>query len=555
MFKVIKKHRSILLLLVLGFILLRFSGLDLPYHQDENKWIGITMAGIPHPPLTGVFLVSANWFFGSEHLRFLPFILGIINLLLLYWLVNYKYGKIEAIWSSLFFIVSFYSVLASLMVDTDGQVLPLFFLLSASTYYKWRDCFDFKKRLGWGILLLFFVLAGFLVKLSFVIALGALALDFLYSQKNKISRKLMIKCLGVLFALAFFLTFLFFIARHIIPTFDLSRSFAHWKVFFALSDRNFLQTGIQFFKAVMYASPLLVAPLLFLTKDLAKKLSFFIFFLVLGLIFYLLLFDFSSGALDRYFQFMIVPLSVISGVVMTHILQSAGGQIWEKSRRFIILGLLISAGVFFLQFVPHFVPSLWPKTEWFNRALSFKWNFVFPFTGGSGPLGFYISWLFMAVVWLLSLSLTIMAFLKSQWRKPIWVLILILGLTYNAVFIEEYLFGKINGNPNYLLEKTLVFIENNNDIKKVINYNNIGLYKLTKIGKFERRLYVAPKHEAVYAEELPKFKGHFMVIDMPRLDPNGPYAKYFSSCGVVYEAYSQKISSKVYDCRKVTYSP
>ena len=555
MFKAIQKHHVILILLVLGFILLRFSGLDLPYHQDENKWIGVTMDGIPHPPLTGLFMISADRLFGSDHLRLLPFLLGVINLFLLYYLVRYKFGKTEALWSILIFTVSFYSVLASLMVDTDGQVLPFFFLLSALSYYKWQDSADFKHKLRWGILLALFILAGFLVKLSFVIVLGALVLDFLYAQKNKITRPLLIKCLGIFFALIFFLGFVFFVARYIVPVLDLSRSLAHWKVFFALSDRNFLQTGIQFFKAILYASSLLVLPFFFLTKDLAKKLSFFIFFLVIGLFFYLLLFDFSSGALDRYLEFTVVPLSIISGVVMSGIFKQTESSGREKMGRLITLGLLISAGIFLLQFIPHFTPPLWPKTEWFHRFLSLRWNFVFPFTGGSGPLGFYVSWLFIILVWLLSIFLVLLVFFKTQWRKQIWILIFILGLVYNAVFVEEYLFGKINGNPNYLLEKAIIFIEHNKDIEKVINYNNIGINKLTRIGKFERRLYVAPKHEAFYVEELSKFKGHYMVIDMPHLDPNSLYAKYFSSCEVIYERYSKKISSRVYDCRKVTFHP
>ena len=65
---------------------------------------------------------------------------------------------------------------------------------------------------------------------------------------------------------------------------------------------------------------------------------------------------------------------------------------------------------------------------------------------------------------------------------------------------------------------------------------------------------ILPFLNVCFAEELPKFKGHYMVIDIPRLDSSGPYIKYFSSCEVVYKAYSQKISSKVYDCRKVKFS-
>ena len=72
-----------------------------------------------------------------------------------------------------------------------------------------------------------------------------------------------------------------------------------------------------------------------------------------------------------------------------------------------------------------------------------------------------------------------------------------------------------------------------------------------KLNKYERRLYVAPKFEPFNREKMSKFEGHYLVIDIPRLDSNSFYAKYFSLCNVIFESFSQEITAKVYDCKNV----
>ncbi len=552
----LKNPKFYVILIFTLFVVLRLWGLDLPYHQDEWHWPGIGRDGLAslgsfvQPPLTVLVFVFAFKVFGPDHLRFLPFVLGIVNFWLLFFLVKKRFSLNAALWAVLFFSVGFYNVLASLMVDTDGQVLPFFFLLSAAAYYNWSESLSGRKKVVWGIVLAALVFFGFLTKASFAIAFGALALDFLYSRKHLLTRQNLLKV--VLITVGLF--GLFFLATlgvmSILPNANVSRPLTYWKHFAVFSNRNYLQISIQFLKALLYSSPLLLAPLLFLTKESAKKLRLFVIFLILGLIFYLALFDFSSGALDRYFQFMIVPLSIIGGVLASNIFKPM--EIRSKLK-FISAGFALAVGVFLLQFLPHYVPALYPKTEWFNRALGLRWNFVFPFTGGSGPEGFYISWLFMALVWLATAILAVLGLIKTNWRKPVWTMILIVGFLYNAVFIEEYLFGRINGNPNVLARNAVNFIKNNQDISKVITYNNTSGPELAKIGKYQRRLYIAPKFESSYEDILKNFKGHYLVIDIPRIHPSSPYAKYFLSCAVIYEDYSKKISAKIYDCRNAIY--
>lgn len=542
MIDIFKKQKFLLILILAVFIFIRFLGVHSPYHQDEYKWAQILnpafglVGAIPHPPLGEKILSFGAKIFGYDNLRFIPFIFGILNLILIYWLVKMRFGAKEALWSILLFTVSFYSLLASLMVDTDGQILPFFFLLSMICYYNYLN----NKKNIWGALLLIFMLLGFLVKLSFIIAIGAIVLEFLYSKREQLDKKMLLKySVGILGFLIFLAAALLKI-NLIFPNFNFAGKLSYWEHFVNFSNRGYLQIIIQTLKAVFYASPLLLLPLFLLNKELREKLRLFLIFLVLGMIFYLVCFDFSGGALDRYLQFVVVPLCIISGVVVADI---------KIRKKYVFGGVIISLVLFFLQFIPHFVPPQYPKTEWFSRVLHFKWNFLFPFSGGSGPLGFYVSWLFIALSWLASAVLLALIFFKPNLKKSLLVAILIIGLTYNFVFAEEYLFGKINGSPNILLRDALNFISQNKEIQKVTTYNDTGAYELINMGKYRKRIYIMPGSEEYHKISLTQYKEHYLVIDIPRINPSSIYSKYFSSCKIIFERASDSISAKVYDCR------
>jgi len=557
------KNKSLVLIvgIFVLFLVLRVPSLDRPFYQDERIWVGLEgrgindLSGIPHPPLSALTYLGAVNLFGVDHLRYLPFLLGIANFWLLFLLVKNQFSRTAAIWSVFFFSIGYFSILASLMLDTDGQLLPLFFLLSVTAYYKWRGGIKGRRRLLWIAILGLSILCGFLVKVSFIIAFIAIILDFLYSRAYILSRSQLLKTIFVIFgllvvALLIVLASLLLLSNSNSISESLSSPVSYWKHFFVLSGRNYLQITVQAFKALIYASPLFVLPLLFLTRDLARKLRLFLLYISLGLIFYLVLFDFSSGALDRYLQFVIVPMSLIAGVVMKNIFHHPGTQ---NGRKFLLASFIIMTALFLAQFLSHSVPALYPKAEWFNDVITLRWNFLLPFTGGSGPMGFYVSWLFIGLTWLLTIVLAFAALIKVRYRRIIWVMILMIGFLYNGIFIEEYTFGKINGSSPTLLKHTTAFIKSNENIRKIITYNNIGNFELGRMGKFEGRLYVAPKFEANYIDILNNFTGHYLVIDVPRIDPESPYSKLFSSCSAIYEEHSRAISSKIYDCNEKTH--
>ena len=257
-----------------------------------------------------------------------------------------------------------------------------------------------------------------------------------------------------------------------------------------------------------------------------------------------MLFDFSRGALDKYLMFAIVPLAVIVGMILKDKLKntdlSAG----------IIIGLALSFLLVALNFLPQAVVALYPKTEWFGRVLHGDWNVLTPLNGGSGPMGFYISFLFIAGSYTVSLVVAVVVMIKKQWRSGAAVILVIIGLTYNLVFAQELFFGGINGSAPKVLDETIGFISSRAAIKKVMTFNDSGAGPLSLMGKYAGRIYATPDGESGYRKKFSEFDGNYLVVDMPRFNPNGLYYKFFANCDILFQSVSKNISGKVYDCSR-----
>lgn len=554
------------------YIVLHISGLGIPYHQDEYKWVLyshpelVPPGTVPHPPLTELVYgkVFGPWA-GDNNFRLIPAGFGLLNLFLLFYLAKIVFDKKTALWTTGLYVVSFFSLLATLMVDVDGAVMPAFFLILCIGYFKLRaKSFELSRHWVWFVILAVGAVGGFLVKVSGVLPIFALALDFgiekgFFKDKKRIIKYALGGVLGIL-ALGLIL----YLSKYIFPFFNLEYSFGYWKHFAVFGDRGWLQTFIQFVKALMYASPLLILPLFFITKDIWYKTRPFFLFIFIGLAFYLFAFDFSLGALDRYLQFLVIPLCVIAGAVFSRKCfvnepcetrrseheEFSSKKISVRENKSIFWLAPILVAIFCLQFFNHFVPPHYPKTEWLERALSLKWNFLFPFTGGSGPTGFYVSFAFIATVWICSLVFAFWAMRKAEFKRGSLVAILVLGLLYNGVFIEEYLWGKINGSPYGLFKEAKSLIIENPNIGQVFVYNDVGGFEIRQTGKYFRRLYAAPQFEAEYAEIFRNFNGHILFINIPQVAKNSLYQNYFEKyCKSIFDKTDRYITAQILACR------
>lgn len=542
------KTRLIFIGLLILFVAVRVPGLSTPYHQDEFKTAIAAEAGLSeasafltHPPLTALLFRADALIFGGGNLRLLPLLFGLISVAFLFFVVRRRFDERAALWAVFLYAVSFYGVWSSLMLDTDGAILPALFLAAVYCYDRAKDDREHARR--WVGFLVLALLAGFLVKLSFVLVAGALAADFLFERRRELTLR------HVAYASAIALSFALLVGAAVIaikflnPAFNISGMISHALYYVHWSGRSYLQVVIQVIKAVFYLSPLLIAPLFFVSKDILRKATPFLWYLALGFVFYFILFDFSRGALDKYLMFTIVPLCVISGAALSSFFSFFS---LREHMRAVIVGTLVSIVLIALLFVSPEVVPLYPKTEWFSRVVNGDWNILTAFNGGSGPVGFYMSFLVIASSFLVAGAAALLGRARKFLLGMAAVVIVCVGVTYNMAFMEEFSFGKVYGNVEAVLNSTVAYLKTADDIKRISTHNDIGAYQLKQIGKYDGSHFTAaPQFETAARAIFPAFKGAFLVIDLP-LFYDGFYRDFFSSCTILFTARSGVITSTVY---------
>ncbi len=546
---------AVLILLVV-FSALRLPGIHKSYYQDEYKWPlysdpSIYPPGsVPHPPLTEFIYRVVAPHFGYTNFRVVPFLFGFANVVLLYIYVRRAYGRMPAIISTSVFTLSFFSVLASLMIDTDGQILPFFFLLCLIFY---REATVQLEKRNWKqftihvVLLALALLLGLMVKVSFFLVPAAIVLHALWINRKRFTKRALLLFGGGVVGLVLIFIGLLFASRFIFAGFNLAFAIKYWE-HFAVADRNVFQIFIQVAKATLYTSPLLALGILYSKRIADKTNAVLYFFLGCALIFYVVLFDFSLGALDRYFEFVVVPLSILTGLAIHHYLykhqESARGM-----KMTTIYAVIISLGIYMLQYVSHSILPLHPKAAWLEAFTHLRLTILYPFSGGSGPNGFYVSLLFIVVAWAVVHALWLASLVFKKHAARIFFVGLLIGLVYNGVFYAEYMFGMLNGNSQKVLNSALEYIQSHKEVDQVVTYNDMGGYDLRRMGKYKRRMYADPAFEAEYEKFFKEFKKYYLVVHVPELNPTSVYGRFLSTCTVVWQTRDKAIPGELYDCR------
>lgn len=546
-----KRELVVVLVLLAAFICVRLPGLSLPYHQDEAKIGEIVRSHMVgalsgHPPLTELLYRWAGALTGPDHLRLIPLVFGVLSAVLLYAIVRRRSGVYAALAALSLYAICMYGVFASLMVDTDGAVLPTLFLAAVYAYDRFRHAASSRDSHVWLSVLAFALIVGFLTKLSFILVLGALILDYIFEMRHRLTRGLIIR--AALAALGCSLIGLVAIAgaHFFLPSFDVSQTIIHALSYVRFEGRGYMQILIQAVKAVFYVSPLLLVPLVLMSKEALAKNRIFVVYLALGAFFYFVLFDFSQGALDKYLMYIIVPLAAIVGTILSKALHGLTGRSLGVGA---LLGVGSAAVLVAFNFLSPEVMPLYPKTEWISEIAHGNWNILFPFTGGDGPIGVYVSFLFLAGGYIISGIFVFAARLVPRARHAFLVALIVVGIAFNAIFVEEFLFGRINGSAPDALRASLAYIAEN-DVKAVISHGETGAYELRGMGKFAGRFYAVPGYEEGHRALFAKHTGKYLVVNVPLLNSGSFYGKFFATCELEFATSSGVIKAYVYDCAK-----
>ncbi len=546
-----KREVVVVLVILLAFIAIRVPGLSLPYHQDEWKMGEIMRSHIvgglaAHPPLSELTYRWTASIVGADHMRVTPLLFGAVSLLLLYAVVRRRAGEMAALIAAGLYTLSTYSVFSSLMIDVDGALLATILLFAIYTYDRFLSSVSFRASVSWLVLAASACIVGLLTKLSAILIVGALLSDYLWEKRGHITpRMLWYGFLGMAGAITLSVLGVFLL-RAVVPGFDLQEIITHILYYVNFAHRGYFQTAIQASKAVMYLSPLLVVPLLLLDSAVFARTRVFFVYLGLAFVFFFVIFDFSHGALDKYLLLTVAPLSGIAGAILA-------SRISGLTKRDMYLGAMLGAPLaiilFALNFLPHDVVPLHPKGAWVGRVLSGDWRILFPFTGGNGPIGVYLSVLFIGASFIVCAVLAALA----RWgflSRAYLVALIVVGGVYMGTFTGEFLSGRINGSAPSVLRESVAFIATSPSIKSIITHNDTGAYELIGMGKYAGRFYAVPEYETGHQKRFKEHDGYYLVVNVPLLDPDGFYAKYFATCESVFHVVSGRIRSDVYDCAK-----
>src|SRR3989338_2642042 len=293
------KNNYWLLLLVLLFIITRFLGLNQLYHQDEYRWVSQVYTAefgevdSPHPPIMQSTLSLVGKMFGYDNLRVVPFVFGILNLLLIY-AVSLKItgNRKIAYLSSGLYVISVYGLIANLMIDIDGAVVPFFVLLSY--YFYIRTIKDGDKKFI--LQLTAVIIAGLLTKLSFVIFVGALAVEYLWALYDKGKFAHEIKRAGLILGVSgVFIAGLYLLYGKTDPRFV--EYFTNFKIF-NFASRAYFELFLRMFKFFIWLSPLLFLPVVYglFRKDLFIKYRIWYIYTLFNFLFYV---DNSAGSYHK----------------------------------------------------------------------------------------------------------------------------------------------------------------------------------------------------------------------------------------------------------------
>ena len=508
-----------LVLVLVGFLFLLFLGFGQVYHQDEYRWVEMVLKihdnPVDHPPMAPFLYGIVVRLFGDASLRLVPALMGLANMVLVYLVsVRLSARRRVGILAAFLFASCSYSLIASLQIDIDGAVLPFFVLASVYCYLRAQE----GNRL-WLLVLAVALAGGFLTKLSFVLCAGAIAMD--YAMSVRAARSWLFS--GAVIAHA--------------RDFNL----------FNFASRAYLDLVFKVLKSFVLLSPLLALPAMagFFMREVRRRYRLWYLFLLFNFIFYLVIFDFSTLTVERYFMFLIAPCAVIAADVLY--------RWWTKTSRqpnqvALAVGVALLIGTLALA-LPHTILPQYPKIAFVNAVRSLDFSFLLPITGGSGPAGLYVSARF--ILWMGAASMGALAGWRymHRYRSFFLALFIACGLLSSLVITQEYLVGGLYGDVSKLVRQTVAYVNANPDIKHVGTYYDIGLYDLQASGKYANRFYLAPNRD--YAHGIQTFRGHYMVVDFPKVDNSHPYLQAIQRCPVIKTFTEREIQSYVYDCTKL----
>src|SRR3989344_5578845 len=188
----------------------------------------------------------------------------------------------------------------------------------------------------WWIVFGIGIAGGFLTKLSFIIFIGALIVDYFFTIFY--SGRLNIKKVSISVLKFFGIFALLAAALYSFNLGEINTVIEYGRHFQSLNfaSRAYFELSFKILKSFVWLSPLLLLPVIagLFKQETVKRYRFWYVFLFFNLIFYLVLFDFAKLTVERYLMFLIIPCCIISAGILVELMD---GFNWRKESKKIFL--------------------------------------------------------------------------------------------------------------------------------------------------------------------------------------------------------------------------
>lgn len=473
------EHRFFFLFLVLS-LLIRAQGLDLALVSDEAGWaidihkLSFEPLQVLHPPL---MLSLYRQLFASLDestltYRLLPFFFSLVNFTLLYLLGLKLYGKRTAIFAVALATFSFWATLAALQVDIDGSLLTMCYLFVMYCLVQYLDqerIQDIRKQRLWLILLGVGLGTTLLSKYTGIVVFLIVAAYLWFVKKSVLGalRVLFLVSLIAAMVFAFFPLWAYLTGNDL---FAMSLSHTGGVYYFTL-----LRPVTYLF---LWATPLLFYFFLLgvfklQRRDGEKFSSLFggihkhllcVLWAAFVFLFFAIVISGKAPTFDRYLMPIIPPLILVSASFLSE---------FQFSRRDFYLGGLVTLGTVLVFFTLNSLTTnlLYHSiTNYLHAALTLHWDFLFPYTGSSGPF-FWIAWGVIGITLLVTTLLFVFLLfvsLSTQQRKMLVLLLVSVSLAFNIVLVSEYLFSLTQPSQSEITHEIVAYLEEQNVQNKTL---------------------------------------------------------------------------------------
>lgn len=483
----ISRYILIFLIIFAAGILIRLLSINQTMFNDEihparlisegNTWNIILADSAGHPPfyiwmnyLFSLLLGNHTWVF-----RFTSLVFAALSILFIYLITSKLFSKKAGIIAATLISFSAWHIILSTQIHIDGSFLMFFYLACFYFYLKYEET----QKLSWLFLTGIALGLGLLTKVTMILMLPILVVYGYQKSKSIIH---IIKSAIPVIAIGLAIFSVIFVLKSMHPAINAMSIDFMSKIYLAfgqgLGNFNWVLLLSQLALAIFLLGPfyLGLTAITFFKKE--KKYFVFKFWMILILFFYLFCLKDYTRSFERYLIMLIPPLCIMAGDFFANL--KINKKEWLIS---VILFLFSLITIISLNLADAEYLNFYPKTTYFDHVTNLDWNFFVPFTGNAGPIGFYVNFLSIAGVFIISIILLMMHALIKNRKMAGIMLFMFLGISfaYNAFITQEFILNSTSPNIDLVSKEIIDYTKQHQSNERVYIFRNFALtYYLTK---------------------------------------------------------------------------